>query len=186
MSASLNVATFASYFAFVAAPFSVARPLADLPFGSAKVLHIAGARPQRHSQPMWKALLTSPVPGRQYPVDNYYVSEAQEDYLEAATVACVQLHMMLPEGDILCFLTGREEIEIVQKAMSEKKFPADKLKVRCAHMSFPLSDYGAARDLPDLRCAALGGAAAGVPADTQGHAKVDPRHQHCRNIDYHQ
>ena len=63
-------------------------------------------------------------------MDKFYASEPQEDFLEAALSACVQLHMMLPEGDILCFLPGREDIEHVHKALSEKKFPPGFLKAR--------------------------------------------------------
>ena len=41
----------------------------------------------------------------------FYTSEAERDYLEAAMRTVVQIHNSEPEGDILLFLTGEEEIE---------------------------------------------------------------------------
>lgn len=51
------------------------------------------------------------VPGRTYPVEIYYTPEPERDYLEAAIRTVVQIHLSEPEGDILVFLTGEEEIE---------------------------------------------------------------------------
>ncbi|KAI7859585.1 P-loop containing nucleoside triphosphate hydrolase protein [Circinella umbellata] len=51
------------------------------------------------------------VPGRTFPVEIYYTPEPERDYLEAAIRTVVQIHVSEPEGDILVFLTGEEEIE---------------------------------------------------------------------------
>jgi len=51
------------------------------------------------------------VPGRTHPVEIYYTQEAERDYIEAALRTCLQIHATEPEGDILLFLTGEEEIE---------------------------------------------------------------------------
>ena len=51
------------------------------------------------------------VPGRTHPVEVYYTREAEQDYLEAAVRTVLQIHQDEPEGDILLFLTGEEEIE---------------------------------------------------------------------------
>ncbi|ODQ65947.1 P-loop containing nucleoside triphosphate hydrolase protein [Nadsonia fulvescens var. elongata DSM 6958] len=51
------------------------------------------------------------VPGRTHPVEIYYTAEFQRDYLEAALRTVLQIHATEPEGDILLFLTGEEEIE---------------------------------------------------------------------------
>lgn len=51
------------------------------------------------------------VPGRTHPVEIYYTPEYQKDYLEAAIRTVLQIHATEPEGDILMFLTGEEEIE---------------------------------------------------------------------------
>ncbi|KAL0095214.1 P-loop containing nucleoside triphosphate hydrolase protein [Phycomyces blakesleeanus] len=51
------------------------------------------------------------VPGRTFPVEVFYTSEAEKDYVEAAIRTVLQIHSNEPEGDILVFLTGEEEIE---------------------------------------------------------------------------
>ena len=51
------------------------------------------------------------VPGRTYPVEIFYTAEPERDYLEAALRTVLQIHATEPEGDILLFLTGEEEIE---------------------------------------------------------------------------
>ena len=51
------------------------------------------------------------VPGRTHPVEIFYTPEAERDYLEAALRTVLQIHASEPEGDILLFLTGEEEIE---------------------------------------------------------------------------
>lgn len=51
------------------------------------------------------------VPGRTHPVEIYYTREPERDYLEAAIRTVLQIHQDEPEGDILLFLTGEEEIE---------------------------------------------------------------------------
>ncbi|KAJ2617032.1 DEAH-box ATP-dependent RNA helicase prp43 [Coemansia sp. RSA 1365] len=51
------------------------------------------------------------VPGRTFPVEVYYTPEPQSDYLEASIKTALQIHATEPEGDILVFLTGEEEIE---------------------------------------------------------------------------
>ncbi|KAI8073851.1 P-loop containing nucleoside triphosphate hydrolase protein [Gongronella butleri] len=51
------------------------------------------------------------VPGRTFPVEIYYTPEPERDYLEAAIRTVLQIHASEPDGDILLFLTGEEEIE---------------------------------------------------------------------------
>ncbi|KAL2759598.1 hypothetical protein ACRALDRAFT_1039219 [Sodiomyces alcalophilus JCM 7366] len=51
------------------------------------------------------------VPGRTYPVEIFYTPEPEKDYVEAAIRTVLQIHASEPEGDILVFLTGEEEIE---------------------------------------------------------------------------
>jgi pre-mRNA-splicing factor ATP-dependent RNA helicase DHX15/PRP43 len=51
------------------------------------------------------------VPGRLHPVEIFYTQEPERDYLEAAIRTVVQIHSCEPEGDVLLFLTGEEEIE---------------------------------------------------------------------------
>ena len=49
--------------------------------------------------------------GRMYPVDALYLEEPAEDYVERAVKTVFDIHASEVEGDILIFLTGREEID---------------------------------------------------------------------------
>jgi len=51
------------------------------------------------------------IPGRVFPVDIFYSREAETDYVEACIRTAVDIHTQEPEGDILIFLTGEDEIE---------------------------------------------------------------------------
>ncbi|PRP85344.1 hypothetical protein PROFUN_07052 [Planoprotostelium fungivorum] len=61
------------------------------------------------------------VEGRQFPVDVYYSAEPQQDWLDAALVTALQIHVEEPPGDILIFLTGREDIESLEELLLEKR-----------------------------------------------------------------
>lgn len=58
--------------------------------------------------------------GRMYPVDILYTESPVEDYLEKAVQTVFDIHTKEPEGDILVFLTGREEIDSAIQAISER------------------------------------------------------------------
>ena len=58
------------------------------------------------------------VPGRTHPVEIFYTPEAEKDYVEAAVRTVLQIHAGEPEGDILLFLTGEEEIEDASRRIS--------------------------------------------------------------------
>ncbi|GAM25782.1 hypothetical protein SAMD00019534_089570 [Acytostelium subglobosum LB1] len=79
------------------------------------------------------------IEGRQFPVRLFYSSEVQKDYLDAALVTVLQIHLELQNGtdnnamittldgsddddngDILVFLTGREEIDNLEKLLLER------------------------------------------------------------------
>ncbi|KTW32501.1 uncharacterized protein T551_00591 [Pneumocystis jirovecii RU7] len=51
------------------------------------------------------------IPGRTYPVEILYTKEPEKDYLDAALITVMQIHLSEPPGDILLFLTGQEEID---------------------------------------------------------------------------
>jgi HrpA-like RNA helicase len=59
------------------------------------------------------------VPGRLYPVRQFYTREPQSDCLDAALVATLQLHVEAPPGDVLVFLAGQDEIESVEELLLE-------------------------------------------------------------------
>ena len=46
-----------------------------------------------------------------FPVTALYALEPESDYLEAALLTVLQIHLSEPPGDILVFLTGKEEID---------------------------------------------------------------------------
>lgn len=51
------------------------------------------------------------IPGRTFPVEIMYTKAPETDYLDAALITIMQIHLAEPPGDILCFLTGQEEID---------------------------------------------------------------------------
>jgi ATP-dependent RNA helicase DDX35 len=58
--------------------------------------------------------------GRMYPVDILYTETPVEDYLEKTVLTVFDIHTKEPDGDILVFLTGREEIDSAVQAISER------------------------------------------------------------------
>ncbi|CAC5424154.1 DHX16 [Mytilus coruscus] len=60
------------------------------------------------------------IPGRRYPVDIYYTKAPEADYLDAAVVSVLQIHVTQPTGDILVFMTGQEEIETSNEMLQER------------------------------------------------------------------
>lgn len=65
------------------------------------------------------------IPGRRYPVTTYYTKAPEADYLAAAVTTTMQIHLTQPDGDVLVFLTGQEEIESLQERLN---FIGKKLK----------------------------------------------------------
>src|SRR5690606_11163700 len=57
-------------------------------------------------------------PGSTHPIETFYTPEPQKDYVEAALRTVLQIHATEPEGDILLFLTGEEEIEDAAKKIA--------------------------------------------------------------------
>ena len=47
------------------------------------------------------------IPGRTFPVEILYTKEVESDYLDAALITVMQIHLTEPPGDILVFLTGK-------------------------------------------------------------------------------
>jgi len=74
------------------------------------------------------------VEGRTFPIQIYNTVTPQQDYIQAAIRAVVQILLFEDTGDILVFLTGQEEIEETQamlderlKAMSDQLVESDKV-----------------------------------------------------------
>ena len=47
------------------------------------------------------------IKGRTYPVEILYARSPESDYMDAALITVMQIHLTEPEGDILLFLTGQ-------------------------------------------------------------------------------
>jgi ATP-dependent RNA helicase DHX8/PRP22 len=60
------------------------------------------------------------IPGRTFPVEIMYSKEPESDYLDAALVTVMQIHLTEPPGDILLFLTGQEEIDTSCEILFER------------------------------------------------------------------
>ncbi|MCJ1255699.1 hypothetical protein MMC24_003516 [Lignoscripta atroalba] len=58
--------------------------------------------------------------GRMYPVDVLYLEEPAPDYVERAVKTVFDIHAAEDEGDILLFLTGREEIDTAIQRITER------------------------------------------------------------------
>lgn len=58
--------------------------------------------------------------GRMYPVDIMYLEEPAEDYVERAVRTVFDIHASEADGDVLLFLTGREEIDTAIQMISER------------------------------------------------------------------
>lgn len=52
------------------------------------------------------------IPGRTFPVEIFHSKSPCEDYVDSAVKQVLQIHLSLPPGDILVFMTGQEDIEI--------------------------------------------------------------------------
>lgn len=60
------------------------------------------------------------VPSRQYPVTIHFARRTVEDYVEEAFRKVSQIHKRLPQGGVLVFLSGRQEVEELCKRLREE------------------------------------------------------------------
>ncbi|EKX45152.1 hypothetical protein GUITHDRAFT_71483 [Guillardia theta CCMP2712] len=67
------------------------------------------------------------VPGRTFPVEVLYTKAPESDYLDAALITVMQIHLAEPPGDILLFLTGQEEIDTACQILFERMKSLGKL-----------------------------------------------------------
>lgn len=58
--------------------------------------------------------------GRMYPVDIQFLEEPVEDYVERAVKTVFDIHTTEADGDILLFLTGREEIDTAIQMIADR------------------------------------------------------------------
>lgn len=62
------------------------------------------------------------VESRQYPVTVHFNKVTSEDYVREALIKTIKIHTKLPEGGILVFLTGQQEVKYLVKKL-RKLFP---------------------------------------------------------------
>jgi ATP-dependent RNA helicase DHX8/PRP22 len=60
------------------------------------------------------------IPGRAFPVEVMYSREPESDYLDSALTTVMQIHLTESAGDILLFLTGKEEIDTSCEILYER------------------------------------------------------------------
>ncbi|KAF5393682.1 hypothetical protein D9757_000342 [Collybiopsis confluens] len=60
------------------------------------------------------------IPGRTFPVEIFHAKSPCEDYVDSAVKQVFQIHLSLPPGDILVFMTGQEDIEITCQVTQER------------------------------------------------------------------
>lgn len=61
------------------------------------------------------------IPGRTFPVRNFFARQIPEDYVKAAVEQALVIHLKSPRpGDILVFMTGQEDIEATCVLLAER------------------------------------------------------------------
>ncbi|KAJ3080007.1 DEAH-box RNA helicase prp16 [Quaeritorhiza haematococci] len=60
------------------------------------------------------------IPGRTFPVDVLFSKNPCEDYVDSAVKQVLSIHLSQPQGDILVFMTGQEDIEVTCAVISER------------------------------------------------------------------
>ncbi|XP_065636492.1 probable pre-mRNA-splicing factor ATP-dependent RNA helicase DEAH4 [Quercus suber] len=60
------------------------------------------------------------VPGKLYPVEILYSNERPTSYLEASLKTALDIHIREPEGDVLIFMTGQDDIEKLVSKLEDR------------------------------------------------------------------
>ena len=75
---------------------------------------------QENSNTQEKSCQIISLEGRTFPVDILYLEEPAEDYVERAVKTVFDIHANEPEGDVMVFLSGRDEIESALQLMADR------------------------------------------------------------------
>lgn len=59
------------------------------------------------------------IEGKMYPVSQFYLDAESEDIVDTMIRSIIQINLNEPEGDILCFLPGQEEIDNCVKSLEQ-------------------------------------------------------------------
>ncbi|XP_059657727.1 probable pre-mRNA-splicing factor ATP-dependent RNA helicase DEAH4 [Cornus florida] len=60
------------------------------------------------------------VPGKLFPVEILHSAESPKSYLESSLKTAIDIHVQEPEGDILIFMTGQDDIEKLVSKLEER------------------------------------------------------------------
>ncbi|XP_057949537.1 probable pre-mRNA-splicing factor ATP-dependent RNA helicase DEAH4 isoform X2 [Malania oleifera] len=60
------------------------------------------------------------VPGKLFPVEIFYSTERPTSYLESSLKTALDIHAREPEGDVLIFMTGQDDIEKLVSKLEER------------------------------------------------------------------
>jgi pre-mRNA-splicing factor ATP-dependent RNA helicase DHX38/PRP16 len=55
-----------------------------------------------------------------FPVNTFFLKDLEEDYVDAAVRQAISIHLQECEGDILIFMTGKEDVEKTYSLIAEK------------------------------------------------------------------
>ncbi|KEG15222.1 RNA helicase [Trypanosoma grayi] len=88
--------------------------------GTLSIVVMSATLNAEHFSKFWWNAPIGVVHGRTYPVTIYHTVEPQADYVEAAVSALLQIHEKEEPGDVLCFLTGQEEIEDAKRILEQR------------------------------------------------------------------
>ncbi|EPE03187.1 atp-dependent rna helicase dhx8 [Ophiostoma piceae UAMH 11346] len=76
--------------------------------------------------------------GRTYPIDILYLEKPSADYVDTAITTVLEIHEQEPDGDILVFLTGRDEIERAVQGVAERVSAEESLSANRALLPLPM------------------------------------------------
>lgn len=79
------------------------------------------AGPEKPAEESKKQAAIVTLEGRTYPIEVQYLLNPTDDYLETAIDTVFDIHTMEGPGDILVFLTGREEIDKAIQAVADRQ-----------------------------------------------------------------
>jgi len=84
------------------------------------------------------------VEGRMFPIDIFYALDPVPDFVQATIDTIKKIHHHEPAGDILAFLTGQDDIDMVVRALinEARQQPRDAMRMRvlAMHGGLPRSD----------------------------------------------
>ncbi|GET93665.1 RNA helicase, putative [Leishmania tarentolae] len=100
--------------------FGLLKAIARQREDSLKIVVMSATLNAEHFSKFWWDAPIGVVHGRMFPVTIMHTVEPQADYVEAAISTILLIHQTEPPGDVLCFLTGQEEVEDAKRILLER------------------------------------------------------------------